>query len=150
MTTMDMPALQLLADAVKRRREEELDIGIREACKRAGVSPNTWLKVERGEAISERLAARVYGRIDRALEWKVGSCREVLAGGEPTLLDGPPEPAVDERRRRLANHPDLVNTYDRVLRDTGLDPSDQREIIGALLELATLRDAHRLSSGSPT
>lgn len=84
---MDQGGLRRLAEAVKFRREEDLDIGIAEACRRGGVGPATWVKIEAGEQLSDKMATRVYARVDRALGWAVGSCRAILAGGQATLVE---------------------------------------------------------------
>lgn len=49
----------------------------------AGVTRNTWKRVEEGQDVRES----TYAKVDRALGWATGSCATVAEGGEPTFLD---------------------------------------------------------------
>lgn len=50
----------------------------------AGISKDTWKRVEDGEVVRDDK----YPRIDKALGWVVGSCVAIADGGEPALADG--------------------------------------------------------------
>ncbi|MFJ9037406.1 hypothetical protein ACIRF8_12565 [Streptomyces sp. NPDC102406] len=49
----------------------------------AGISKDTWRRVEEGLEVQEAKLAKV----DKALGWTVGSCVTVAEGGEPLLAD---------------------------------------------------------------
>lgn len=51
----------------------------------AGISKDTWGRVERGLVVLEVK----YAQIDRALGWASGSCIAIAEGGEPVLVDHP-------------------------------------------------------------
>ncbi|MGW2920316.1 hypothetical protein ACWDBF_20995 [Streptomyces angustmyceticus] len=53
-----------------------------DVAKAAGVTINTYMKVEDGKPLRDL----TYGKIEAALHWAAGSCREVLRGGEPTPI----------------------------------------------------------------
>lgn len=74
--------LERLAQAVKTRRLE-LGPSRLKAAQSAGMSKDTWLRVERGEPVRELN----YAKIDRELKWAAGSCSLVLRGGEPVLSE---------------------------------------------------------------
>lgn len=71
--------LERLAHLVRQRRLE-LGLGIEPAARLAGMSKDTWKKVE---AARDDLRATSYTGIERALRWAPGSCTRVLEGGEP-------------------------------------------------------------------
>lgn len=76
-----------LAQEVKARREARpLRLTIEDAAAIAGVSENTWIRVEAGK----RARGLSYAGIDEALQWEPGSCRAILAGGDPTPVQPPP------------------------------------------------------------
>lgn len=50
----------------------------------AGVSKDTWQRVEEGLEVRET----TYVKIDRALGWASGSCLIVAEGGSPVFVDG--------------------------------------------------------------
>lgn len=47
----------------------------------AGISKDTWKRVEDGEVVQDSK----YPKVDKALGWVVGSCVAVAEGGEPAL-----------------------------------------------------------------
>lgn len=49
----------------------------------AGVTKDTWQRVEEGRPAREMS----YAGIDRALGWALGSCIAIAEGGEPVLVD---------------------------------------------------------------
>lgn len=53
------------------------------AARAAGISKDTWHRVERGEEV----IGPSYAAIDRALGWATGSCVAVAEGGEPLLVE---------------------------------------------------------------
>ena len=53
------------------------------AARAAGISKDTWKRVETGQLVQEAK----YVQIDRALGWATGSCVLVAEGGEPVLGD---------------------------------------------------------------
>lgn len=87
MSTDDLPHL---AEAVKRRR---LALGLARlaAAKDAGISKDTWKRVEEGAPVRDMS----YAAIDLALGWAIGSCVSIKAGGSPTLAErSEADPAV--------------------------------------------------------
>lgn len=76
--------LARLAAAVKRRRLE-LELARLAAAQAAGISKDTWQKVEEGQPVREMS----YAKIDKALGWASGSCDLIMSGGDPI----PVEPA---------------------------------------------------------
>jgi hypothetical protein len=69
--------LNRLAAAVRTRRTE-LRLGIEPAAKLAGISKDTWKRVEAGLRVRDT----TYAAIDHALQWAPGGCVAVLEGGE--------------------------------------------------------------------
>jgi hypothetical protein len=55
-----------------------------EAARAAGISKDTWKKVEEGQFVQDGKLAE----IDSALGWSVGSCIAIAEGGEPVLVEG--------------------------------------------------------------
>lgn len=53
------------------------------AAQTAGISKDTWLRVEEGKEVRES----TYAKIDKALGWAIGSCIAIADGGEPVLVD---------------------------------------------------------------
>jgi transcriptional regulator with XRE-family HTH domain len=76
------PDLDRLADAVKNRRIQ-LNLSIRRAAEAAGVSKDTWMRVESGGGVRHM----TYDKIEAVLGWTVGGCRKIMDGQEPVLLD---------------------------------------------------------------
>lgn len=54
-----------------------------EAARAAGISKDTWKKVEEGQFVQDGKLAG----IDGALGWAVGSCIAIAEGGEPALVE---------------------------------------------------------------
>ncbi|MFE9432414.1 helix-turn-helix domain-containing protein [Streptomyces sp. NPDC006640] len=75
--------LERLAHLVRQRRLE-LKLGIEPAARLAGMSKDTWKKVE---AAREDVRATSYTGIERALQWAPGSCTRVIEGGEPVISE---------------------------------------------------------------
>jgi len=70
--------LERLGERVQLRRIE-LGLGVEPAARLAGMSKDTWKRVEKGLNVLETS----YAKIDRALAWAVGGCQDILAGREP-------------------------------------------------------------------
>lgn len=49
----------------------------------AELSKDTWARVENAEPVRHI----TYDKIEGALGWSIGSCRKILGGDEPSLLD---------------------------------------------------------------
>jgi hypothetical protein len=83
---------QRLADYVVARRVE---LGMRDRRALAevtGVTERTLGKLENGQRVSPSTLAMVENR----LGWAPGSCRRILAGGEPNVVSADPRPAEYE------------------------------------------------------
>jgi len=79
-----------LADYVVARRVE---LGMRDRrafAEATGVTERTLGKLENGQ----RVSPSTLGMVDNHLAWAPGSCRRILAGGEPSV--GPPDPRPAE------------------------------------------------------
>ncbi|WP_225811259.1 helix-turn-helix domain-containing protein [Streptomyces spinosus] len=72
--------LDRLARHVKAHRLEQYS-SRDAAAAAAGVTRNTWKRVEEGETVRES----TYTKIDRALGWASGSCLVIADGGEPVF-----------------------------------------------------------------
>lgn len=81
MTTRD---LGRLAKRVKAHRLELYRSRL-VAAQAAGVSKDTWRRVEEAEEVREAS----YAKIDKALGWAIGSCVAITEGSEPVLVDEP-------------------------------------------------------------
>lgn len=79
-----MPTLDLgrLAKRVKAHRLELYPSRLA-AATAAGISKDTWRRVEDGKPVMEGK----YAQIDRALGWATGGCIAIAEGGEPVLVD---------------------------------------------------------------
>lgn len=74
--------LDRLAKRVKAHRMEQYS-SRDAAAAAAGVTRNTWKRVEEGQEVRES----TYAKVDRALGWASGSCLLIAEGGEPVLVD---------------------------------------------------------------
>ncbi|KOT94563.1 hypothetical protein ADK70_12790 [Streptomyces rimosus subsp. pseudoverticillatus] len=84
MSPMASPTdLDRLARYVKQRRLE-MNLARLLAANAAGMSKDTWARVERGQPVREMN----YAKIDKVLEWAPGSCVSVASGQEPVPLTG--------------------------------------------------------------
>lgn len=72
---MTTPDLERLATLVHQRRTE-LKLGVEPAAKAAGISKDTWKRVELGQKVWDRS----FAGIEKALGWEPGTCRSVLDG----------------------------------------------------------------------
>lgn len=88
---MATPDLQRLAALIKRRRRE-LNLSVVRAARAAGMSRDTWSRIESG------LPARLmnYDKIEDVLQWAVGSCQKIMDGGEPVETGSPDERSAVE------------------------------------------------------
>lgn len=76
------PDLQRLAARVSERRLG-LNLSIKRAAVLAGLSKDTWMRVEAGESVRHL----TYDKVETALRWTIGSCRKIMDGGEAVDLD---------------------------------------------------------------
>jgi hypothetical protein len=74
--------LDRLAKYVKAHRLEQYS-SRDAAAVAAGITKDTWQRVEEGRPAREAS----YAKVDRALGWSVGSCVAVAEGGAPVLVD---------------------------------------------------------------
>lgn len=91
---MTTPATERLATLVHQRRTE-LKLGVEPAAKAAGISKDTWKRVEAGQKVWDRS----FAGIESALGWEPGSCRRILDGLDPTAAGqelAAEEPAVTQ------------------------------------------------------
>lgn len=88
--------LDRLATAVRTRRTE-LRLGIEPAAKLAGISKDTWKRVEAGLKVRDT----TYTAIDLALQWAPGGCEAVLEGGDAI----PSEQPAGEEGYRISRIP---------------------------------------------
>lgn len=79
---MSTDSLRALAQAVKRRRLA-LQLARLRAANLAGMSKDTWRRVEEGKPVREM----TYAAIEPVLHWAQGSCETVLAGGQPVPVE---------------------------------------------------------------
>ncbi|MFE0808154.1 helix-turn-helix domain-containing protein [Streptomyces sp. NPDC058848] len=83
---MATPDLDRLAERVKAHRTELYPSRLA-AAQAAGISKDTWQRVEDGKPVQDAK----YVKIDKALGWAVGSCAAIAAGRNPVLADSAPE-----------------------------------------------------------
>ena len=76
--------LDRLATRVKAHRLEQYS-SRDAAAAAAGVTRNTWKRVEEGLEVRES----TYAKIDKALGWAIGSCAAITDGKEPALVSEP-------------------------------------------------------------
>jgi transcriptional regulator with XRE-family HTH domain len=98
MDALWMHSLERLAELVTRRREE-LGLTKEEAARRVPMSSQTLKKVED----AERVTGVSYAKVDVAMHWERGSCKSILAGGDPrplveTVAAAPHTPAYVSRQ----------------------------------------------------
>lgn len=86
---MATPDLAQLATLVQGRRLE-LRLGIEPAAKLAGMSKDTWKRVEAGLKVRDAS----YTGIEKALHWATGSCLRI-ADGENPIVNEPVDDAAD-------------------------------------------------------
>lgn len=119
---------QRLAAAVRARRDErgwtQLDVATR-----GGVS------IDRIQAIegvrTDRYSPRTLTKLERGLDWELGSCRATLEGGDPTPTEGPqPDPSD-----RHVSWDELLDLIEHAKAD------DDQLIYDALMAVKRLRDA---------
>lgn len=78
MGAMPPSDLTRLAQAVKAQRLQ-LGLARTKAADEAGMSKDTWKRVEEGNPVR----SMNYAKIDRVLGWATGSCEIIAAGGNP-------------------------------------------------------------------
>lgn len=80
---MNRTPAQRLGELVREQRERVGIYHIVDGATKAGVSRETWAKLERGDSVSRA----TYRKIEDALQWEHGSCEATLGGGEPTIRE---------------------------------------------------------------
>jgi hypothetical protein len=110
MTAFEKSDLERLAKLVVARRLE-LALGVHPAATRAGISKDTWKRVEAGMTVR----ATTYTDIERVLQWATGSCRGILEGGEPRPADAVkvteiPASAIEQEDIRQAVSSAIIGT----------------------------------------
>jgi hypothetical protein len=98
-----------LAKAVKPRRLELFQSRVA-AAQAAGVSKDTWKRVEEGEPVRDVS----YAKVDAALGWATGTCIHIAEGGEPV---------------QVSYHSTADGTYMTTRIPDSLVPEDVRDII---------------------
>lgn len=88
--------LERLAKLVQQRRLE-LKLGIEPAAKLAGMSKDTWKRVEAG--LNVRPTS--YTGIEAALQWATRSCQRIIDGQDPIIY----EPSDEAPGHRIAHIP---------------------------------------------
>jgi hypothetical protein len=90
-----------LAKSVKAHRLELYPSRLA-AAQAAGISKDTWHKVEEGQDVRDS----TYTKVDKALGWVTGSCMLIAEGGSPVLAgdmehpaEAAPRPSEDDVRR---------------------------------------------------
>jgi hypothetical protein len=73
--------------ALVRERRLHLGLGIEPAAKLAGMSKDTWKKVE----AAQNVRATSYTGIERALQWAPGSCQRIIEGGDAVVVEASPD-----------------------------------------------------------
>jgi transcriptional regulator with XRE-family HTH domain len=133
-------------------RERRTDLGLTQAeiHGAGGPSPATLYLIESGRRGSYR--PQVLRRLERALGWRAGDIRRVLAGGQPEPEDeGEPAPPAPPVADDLAGAPD-AQAWMASFRRLPLSPHDKLLMLSRLLEeviaeLSTGPDDQRSSAG---
>ncbi|MEU1043874.1 helix-turn-helix transcriptional regulator [Streptomyces sp. NPDC005897] len=68
-------------------RRVHLGLGVEPAAKLAGMSKDTWKKIEAGRS---DVHATSYTKIERALQWAPNSCLRILEGHDPVVVEPTP------------------------------------------------------------
>lgn len=79
---MATPDLRRLGERVQARRLQ-LNLSVKRAAVLSDLSIGTWKRVEASEPVRHM----TYDKVEAALGWTVGSCRKIMDGGDPALLD---------------------------------------------------------------
>lgn len=66
------------------------------AAQAAGISKDTWHRIEEGQEVREA----TYAKVDKALGWATGSCIVVAEGFEPVMANGTHQYAAVEQPSR--------------------------------------------------
>jgi transcriptional regulator with XRE-family HTH domain len=127
-------------------RERRTDLGLTQAEVHGagGPSPATLYLLEAGRRGSYR--PQVLRRLERALGWRAGSIRRVLAGGQPVLddADETPSPIRDDRARAADGQAWMAS-----FRRLPISPHDKLLILSRLLEEVIADLSRGLNDESP-
>lgn len=80
--SVSTPDLQRLAERIADRRNR-LGLSVRRAATLAGVSKDTWTRLEAALPVRHS----TYDKAELTLGWTAGSCRKITDGGDPVLLE---------------------------------------------------------------
>ncbi|MFJ4418215.1 helix-turn-helix domain-containing protein [Streptomyces sp. NPDC088925] len=124
-----------------RERRDRLGLPRKKAAEQAGMSKDTWFRVETAAPVR----AGSYDKLDAPLKWAPGSARAVLMGAEPVLVEASqsggatvaqrPVEDLDERAREavqlalIATAGSLTADEIRATSDRALDLLRERGII---------------------
>lgn len=129
---MSTDHLRALAEAVKGRRLA-LGLARKRAADQAGISKDTWRRVE--EALPVRDMS--YAAMDPVLGWAVGSCAAVKGGGSPTVA----HPSVSDPKTTIADVTDATRgvAVKRIVESasigtTDLSASEIRELAARIVD----------------
>jgi hypothetical protein len=117
-----------LAKLIKERR---LDLGLTQAQVHSagGPAPATLYLLENGCRTS--FSPQILRRLERALGWRAGSIRRVLAGGRPVLDDeGASIPSIRENRADVPDSQAWMASF----RQLSISPHEKLLILSRLLE----------------
>lgn len=100
-------ALRRLGELVTARRTK-LRLSVRAAGRLAGSTNTTWQRVEDGKSVRDL----TYAAVEYVLRWDAGSCKAVLAGGEPTVIDDNPPQEAPRQDAEADEQPELIANGD--------------------------------------
>ena len=112
-----------------RRRRITLGMSISKAAREAGISRATWTAVEDGSRETEPYN---YGLVEKVLGWAPGSIEAVLAGGEPTELDGYETPGSTDSETAAGNADRVIAAIVEVL-NSSISGSTKLRLIEGLI-----------------
>lgn len=114
-TSPDATPAERLAALVRQRRVE-LNMHKIDAARAAGITITTYMKVEAGESVRDV----TYAKIEQALGWVPGSCRDILAGAKAastvqpgsdgTVIASVPAEALEEEIRQAVQNVMVAGT----------------------------------------
>lgn len=135
--------LDRLAKSVKAHRLQQFP-SRDAAAEAAGITRNTWKRVEEGMEVRES----TYAKVDKALGWSIGSCLAIAAGGNPVLVDGGPAAEAPEPVRRMTEAEARQAVFEaaraKMPSSTPIGDIDafSDELVEVLRRAGVVRDAH--------
>jgi transcriptional regulator with XRE-family HTH domain len=122
-----------LAQAIRRQRQA-LGLTQQQLAAAAEVTRSTIKNLEGGRAFT-RLPASLPS-VEQALDWKPGSARTVLAGGEPTVASVEPVPRIDDSEYELEVDPEVGTIVHNTV----------YEVLGVVAPNMTLREVREVEA----